>query len=97
MLSFPAFSADADSNATSKNIVSPSTVERGLGFFDLEDGTESAHPEPLRGNLKSDSGFPIARLGGGGGFPITGFSRTSGGGRKSDVGAFLAQRGGNDA
>jgi hypothetical protein len=69
-------------------IVSPSTVEQGQGFFDLED------EPPVR-----EGGFP-GRIGApAGGFPMTGFAGTgnSGGGKRSrDFGAFLARRGDDD-
>ncbi|EDR01322.1 uncharacterized protein LACBIDRAFT_333347 [Laccaria bicolor S238N-H82] len=77
-------------------VVSPSTVEQGQGFFDLEDNElpvreEGAFTERIEG---AGGGFPVGRIGapGGGGFPMTGFG--GGGGKRSrDFGAFLARRG----
>jgi len=87
--SLPAFPAEA------QQVVSPSTVEQGQGFFDLED-----EQQPVRNNNaspaqvgipKADVDFPSVRIGGSG-FPMTGFG--GGGARKvSDFGAFLARRG----
>jgi hypothetical protein len=86
--SLPAFPAEV------QEVVSPSTVEQGQGFFDLED----AHL-PVRNNAsalqadvpKVNAEFPSTRIGGGG-FPMTGFG--GGGARKArDFGAFLARRG----
>ena len=79
-------------------IVSPSTVEQGQGFFDLEDELPVRSPGRIGGD--DVGGFPVARIGasGGSGFPITGFAgaRSVGGGggkRSRDFGAFLARRG----
>ena len=79
-------------------IVSPSTVEQGQGFFDLEDELPVRSPGRIGGD--DVGGFPVARIGapGGSGFPITGFAGArsvgGGGGRRSrDFGAFLARRG----
>jgi hypothetical protein len=71
-------------------IVSPSTVEQGQGFFDL--GDDDYHQS------NATAGFPVGRIGGGGGggFPMTGFAGVgnAGGGKRSrDFGAFLARRG----
>jgi hypothetical protein len=76
-------------------MVSPSTVEQGQGFFDLEDEqlpvrNNNASP-PQVGIPKVNVDFPSTRIGGGG-FPMTGFG--GGGARKiKDFGAFLATRG----
>jgi len=65
----PTFSQEAQ-------VVSPSTVEQGQGFFDLQN----------EANLhKQEASYT----------PITGFTGASGG-RKNNVGVFLAQRGGGD-
>ena len=86
--SLPAFPAEA------QEVVSPTTVEQGQGFFDLED-----EHLPVRNNAsapqvdvpKTSAEFPSTRIGGGG-FPMTGFG--GGGARKArDFGAFLARRG----
>ncbi|KIM36720.1 hypothetical protein M413DRAFT_449055 [Hebeloma cylindrosporum] len=88
--SLPAFPAEV------QEVVSPSTVEQGQGFFDLEDEL------PVRNNTsapqvdvpKIGAEFPSTRIGGGG-FPMTGFG--GGGARKPrDFGAFLARRGDDD-
>ncbi|PPQ78846.1 hypothetical protein CVT25_010632 [Psilocybe cyanescens] len=89
-----------------KEIVSPSTVEQGQGFFDLEDEVLSPSPVPLpapvdinRDDNKTTSGFPSTRIGGGGGgFPMTGFGSGAAGQRRpaKDFGAFLARRGDDD-
>ncbi|EDR01269.1 uncharacterized protein LACBIDRAFT_333478 [Laccaria bicolor S238N-H82] len=66
-------------------IISPSTVEQGQGFFDLENDLN----EMPVGRIGGDAG----RIGGGGGgFLMTGFGG-GGGKRSSDFGAFLARRG----
>ncbi|KAF8970316.1 hypothetical protein BDZ97DRAFT_1790850 [Flammula alnicola] len=89
----PAFSASA------QEVVSPSTVEQGQGFFDLEDElpVRKRSPMPSAGDApKLQAEFPTTRIGGGGaGFPSTGFG---GGGTKRtrDFGAFLARRGDED-
>ena len=94
--SLPSPSSPAFSDAhTQAQIVSPSTVEQGQGFFDLEDEL------PVREGGRIGGGeFLVARIGalGGSGFPITGFagSRNVGGGggkRSRDFGVFLARRG----
>jgi len=86
--SLPAFPAEV------QEVVSPSTVEQGQGFFDLED-----EQLPVRNNAsapqadvpKVSAEFPSTRIGGGG-FPMTGFG--GGEARKAkDFGAFLARRG----
>ena len=79
-------------------IVSPSTVEQGQGFFDLENDLTVREEEGFPGRI-GGGGFPVARIGtSGGGFPITGFAgkgngRGGGGKRSRDFGAFLARRG----
>jgi len=70
-----------------QEIVSPSTVEQGQGFFDLEDEIPTKKPSA------PTTDFPSARLGGGGGFPSTGFGGSNGARRTKDFGAFLAHRG----
>ena len=71
---------------------SPSTVEQGQGFFDLEDEL------PVRVGGRIGGGeFPVGRIGGGS-FPMTGFAGTGNGGggggkRSRDFGVFLARRG----
>ena len=83
------------SPAFSNGIISPSTVERGQGFFDAEDsGGPSIQDEVEK---KPSGEFPIARLGGGE-FPMTGFIGRTGVGAKGsrDLGAFLAIRGDED-
>ena len=97
--SLPSPSSPAFSDAhTQAQIVSPSTIEQGQGFFDLEDELPVRSPGRIGGD--NVGGFPVARIGapGGSGFPITGFASArsiGGGGRKrsSDFGAFLARRG----
>ncbi|KAF8156603.1 hypothetical protein B0H34DRAFT_709874 [Crassisporium funariophilum] len=81
-----------------QQIVSPSTVEQGQGFFDLEDEIPTVNPAIPDDVKTSGGGFPAARLGGGGaggGFPMTGFGGSNGMGtkRSRDFGAFLARRG----
>lgn len=70
--------------AFSNEIVNPSTVEHGQGFFDAEDSVG-----PVR-----DSATPKL----GGEFPMTGFRGLTGVGAKrtGDLGAFLARRGDED-
>ncbi|KAJ2928195.1 hypothetical protein H1R20_g8909, partial [Candolleomyces eurysporus] len=80
-------------------VVSPSTVEQGLGFFDAED---FAPPTPPPATSPFGSEFPKAQRGGGGGFPSTGFGMTSSGAsrfgarRDRDAVAFLSKRGEDD-
>ena len=79
-------------------IVSPSTVEQGQGFFDLENDLpvreEGGFPRRTGGGA-----FPVGRIGAPhGGFSITGFAGKGNGGgeggkRSRDFGAFLAGRG----
>ncbi|CAA7257375.1 unnamed protein product [Cyclocybe aegerita] len=71
-------------------IVSPSTIEQGQGFFDLDDEL------PVRRSPATPD-FPSTRIGGApaGGFPITGFGGVAGAKRSKDFGAFLATRGDN--
>lgn len=95
----PAFAQEAQ-------VVSPSTVEHGQGFFDLEDDVDST---PVRRSRKGSSAyaaqfskseivqeettsaFPATRIGGSGGFPSTGFG--GGASRARDFGVFLSRRG----
>ena len=86
--SSPAFS----DTLTQAGIVSPSTVEQGQGFFDLEE-----EPPVREGGRIGGGEFPVGRIGGGS-FPMTGFAGTGNGGggggkRSRDFGAFLARRG----
>ena len=92
MPSSPAFSE--------AQIVSPSTIDQGQGFFDLEDELpvrEGGFPGWIGGD---DGGeFPVGRIGGS--FSMTGFAGTGNGGggggkRSRDFGAFLARRGGEE-
>ncbi|KAF5318825.1 hypothetical protein D9619_010986 [Psilocybe cf. subviscida] len=83
--------------AAPQAVVSPSTIEQGQGFFDLEDerpirkDSLSVHEPP-----QSPAKFPTTRIGGGGGgFPSTGFGGASST-RAKDFGAFLAHRGDDD-
>ena len=70
----------------SQHIVSPSTVERGLGFFDLEDGEGLVQNHHHHHHQESATAAAY--------FPITGFGGATGGRKKaSSMGAFLAQRG----
>ncbi|KDR76553.1 hypothetical protein GALMADRAFT_450342 [Galerina marginata CBS 339.88] len=97
----PSFSALPHAPAVrvqENQIVSPSTVEQGQGFFDLEDempvrkavgagaGVVGPGPGPAVGvHGKATTEFPSARIGGGaggGGFPMTGFG---GGGQGGGV------------
>jgi hypothetical protein len=74
-------------------IISPSTVEHGQGFFDVED---SVGPS-IQDDVKKPAGeFPASKLGGE--FPMTGFRGLTGVGVKGsrDLGAFLAIRGDED-
>lgn len=77
-----------------QEVVSPSTVEQGQGFFDLEDEQLPVRNDasaPQADVPKVSAVFPSTRIGGGG-FPMTGFG--GGGARKArDFGAFLARRG----
>jgi len=86
--SLPAFPAEV------QEVVSPSTVEQGQGFFDLEDDhlpVQNNASVPQADVPKNNTEFPTTRIGGGG-FPMTGFG--GGGARKTrDFGAFLARRG----
>ncbi|KAF9547189.1 hypothetical protein CPC08DRAFT_745217 [Agrocybe pediades] len=72
-----------------QHIVSPSTVEQGQGFFDLED--ELPQPHQAITSIKASKEFPSTRIGGGG-FPMTGFGNGTNGNRTRDFGAFLASR-----
>ena len=79
--------------AFSNEIVSPSTVEQGQGFFDAED--------PVLPSIANDVQKPVGefltpRLRGE--FPMTGFRGLTGVGanRTGDFGAFLARRGDED-
>ncbi|KAH9477350.1 hypothetical protein JR316_0009556 [Psilocybe cubensis] len=96
----PSISSPISPNFT-KEIVSPSTIEQGQGFFDLEDEDVSPQPQPPPevDVDKPGSGFPSTRIGGGGGFPMTGFGSATAGQRRTakDFGAFLARRGEDDA
>ncbi|KAF4616789.1 hypothetical protein D9613_008878 [Agrocybe pediades] len=78
---------------TVQHIVSPSTVEQGQGFFDLEDELPQLHQAIT--SVKTSNEFPSARIGGGG-FPVTGFGNGTSGNRTRDFGAFLASRGNDD-
>ena len=79
-------------------IVSPSTLEQGQGFFDLENDLPVREEGGFPGRIGGGA-FPVGRIGAsGGGFPITGFAGKGngegGGGKRSrDFGAFLARRG----
>jgi len=76
-----------------QQVVSPSTIEQGQGFFDLE---EEELPQPQgMSPVKPTAEFPSTRIGGGS-FPITGFGNPTGGSRTRDLGAFLASRGDDD-
>lgn len=91
-LSSPSSAAFPDIPA---QVVSPSTVEQGQGFFDLEEDelVKPVVPSAARNGFPS-TGF--ARGGGaaGGGFPSTGFTGAGLRGQQSrDMGAFLARRG----
>ncbi|KAJ2917921.1 hypothetical protein MD484_g2480, partial [Candolleomyces efflorescens] len=87
-------------------VVSPSTVEQGLGFFDAEDFAPPT-PPPVPSSPFVSSEFSKARPRGGSsasGFPSTGFGMMGGGGASRfgartndrDAVAFLAKRGGDD-
>ena len=82
------------SSAFSNEIISPSTVEHGQGFFDAEDSVSPSIPDDVK---KPVGEFPTSRLGGGE-FPMTGFRGLAGVGTKGsrDLGAFLAIRGDED-
>ncbi|RXW20276.1 hypothetical protein EST38_g5570 [Candolleomyces aberdarensis] len=80
-------------------VVSPSTVEQGLGFFDAED---FAPPTPPPAASPFGSEFLKAQRGGGGGFPSTGFGMMSSGSsrfgarKNRDAVAFLSKTGEDD-
>ena len=79
--------------AFSNEIISPTTVEHGQGFFDAEDSVGPSIPDDVK---KPVGEMPTSRLGGE--FPMTGFRGLTGVGTKSsrDLGAFLAIRGDED-
>ena len=93
--SLPSPSSRAFSEA---QIVSPSTVERGQGFFDLGDELPVSEGEGFPRQIEGGNGGALPVGGIGGSFPITGFAETGtgrgGGGKRSrEFGAFLARRG----
>jgi hypothetical protein len=82
-------------------VVSPSTVEQGLGFFDAEDFAPPTPPPVATSPFASE--FSKVQRGSSGGFPSTGFGMTGGGASRfgtrtkdRDAVAFLAKRGGDD-
>ena len=87
----PSLPSPSSPTFSEAHIVSPTTVEQGQGFFNLEDELPVREGERIRA-----SEFPVRRIGGGS-FPMTGFAGTGnvgGGGKRSrDFGAFLARRG----
>ena len=80
------------SSAFSNEIISPSTVEHGQGFFDADNSVGSSIPD----DIKKPVGELPTRLGGE--IPMTGFRGLTGVGVKGsrDLGAFLAIRGDED-
>lgn len=73
-------SSNASQLSSPRQMVSPSTIEQGQGFFDIDDADVPVN--------KPDPGY----------LPITGFGGTPATSRMaSNLGAILAQRGGNDA
>jgi len=82
------------SSAFSNEIISPTTVEHGQGFFDTEDSVGPSIPDDVK---KPVGEMPTSRLGGGE-FPMTGFGGLTSVGAKGsrDLGAFLAIRGDED-
>ena len=81
------------SSAFSSEVISPTTVEHGQGFFDAEDSVGPSIPDDVK---KAVVDMPTPRLGGE--FPMTGFRGLTGVGAKGsrDLGAFLAIRGDED-
>ena len=81
------------SSAFSNEIISPSTVEHGQGFFDVEDSADPSISDDVK---KPVGEIPTSRIGGE--FPMTGFRGLTGVGtkRSRDLGAFLAIRGDED-